>query len=208
MSWVFYVLSPVMISLVISEMTAILAGNVLDSAARTALSAVFALPFGVWMYRQDTKRNAFEQHRHMDRSRMCCLGAAALCLFGGGLLNVFWSWILKLLQVTSVFSNETQEALFSSGIIMQLLGPGLLVPLTEELIFRGLLYGRMRTRLQMKQAVLLSALLFAFYHGNPVQILYAFPMALLLAILYERGESLIYPILFHMGANLTAIFLQ
>ncbi len=91
---------------------------------------------------------------------------------------------------------------------MQLLGPGLLVPLTEELIFRGLLYGRMRTRLQMKQAVLLSALLFAFYHGNPVQILYAFPMALLLAILYERGESLIYPILFHMGANLTAIFLQ
>ncbi|MCD7841730.1 MAG: CPBP family intramembrane metalloprotease, partial [Lachnospiraceae bacterium] len=83
--------------------------------------------------------------------------------------------------------------------------PGLLVPVTEELVFRGLTYRRMRTRMQTYQAVVISALLFALYHGNPIQMLYAFPMALLLALLYEKSGSLVYPILLHIGANLTAI---
>ncbi|MCD7882190.1 MAG: CPBP family intramembrane metalloprotease, partial [Lachnospiraceae bacterium] len=85
------------------------------------------------------------------------------------------------------------------------LGPGLFVPIAEELIFRGLVYARMRIRLQVGSAAFFSALLFALYHGNPIQAIYAFPMAIVLALLYEHGGKLIYPILFHMGANLAAI---
>ncbi|MCD7956657.1 MAG: CPBP family intramembrane metalloprotease [Lachnospiraceae bacterium] len=122
-------------------------------------------------------------------------------------MNICWSGLLNLLRIGSYFSNETQEALFASSFFMQLFGPGLLVPIAEELIFRGLLYARMRTRLQAGPAIVISALLFALYHGNPIQMIYAFPMAVVLALLYERGGNLIYPILFHMGANLTAILI-
>ncbi len=214
MSWIFYVFFPVMLHLVISEITAILAGNVSDSAARTALSAVLVLPFAIWMYWQDKKqkdkpsqekRNT--EQRITEQRLWCCLGMAVLCLLSGGILNILWSRILNLLRITSYFSNETQEALLTSNILMQLLGPGLLVPLTEELVFRGLFYARIRTRLQVRQAVFFSALLFALYHGNPVQMIYAFPMALILAVLYERSSNLAYPVLFHMGANLAAILL-
>ncbi|MCD7746245.1 MAG: CPBP family intramembrane metalloprotease [Lachnospiraceae bacterium] len=129
------------------------------------------------------------------------------CLAGGGLLNLLWSGLMKELGITGHFSNRAQEALLTSGMAMQLLGPGLLVPIAEELVFRGLCYTRMKTRLSVGQSVFFSALLFALYHGNPIQMIYAFPMALILALLYERGGTLTGPVLFHMGANLAAILL-
>ncbi|MCD7765899.1 MAG: CPBP family intramembrane metalloprotease [Lachnospiraceae bacterium] len=201
MSWIFYVLSPVLLHLAVSEMITVLAGNVLDSAACTALSAVFVLPFALWMYRKDSSLHG--------KSVEIQAAAVLLSLAGGGLLNLLWSGLLNLMlnlfRFNSYFSNATQEALLTSSFIAQILGPGLLVPAAEELVFRGLTYTRMRIRMQTHQAVVLSAMLFALYHGNPIQMIYAFPMALLLAFLYEKSGNLAYPILFHMGANLTAI---
>lgn len=243
MNWFFSVLFPVLVHLLISEGVAVLAGNVLDSAACTALSAAMTLPFGICMYRQDgvLHRTAFhgagDTHglrkdvrtaagdgavrlhpgsrvvRVGTGGRIVRLGAggslcfALLCLAGGGVLNICWSGLLNLLRIASFFSNETQNALFASSFFMQLIGPGLMVPIAEELIFRGLVYARMRTKLQTGEAVFFSALLFALYHGNALQMIYAFPMAIVLALIYESEEKLAYPILFHMGANLAAILL-
>ncbi|MCD8348542.1 MAG: CPBP family intramembrane metalloprotease [Lachnospiraceae bacterium] len=225
MAWIFYVLSPVLIHLVFSEGITILAGDILDSAACTALSAFLVLPVAIWMYWQDAGRTVWESDgvlRHKssgdaqradgnkkDRRDAVCgmprVGWYTVCFLGGGILNVIWSRLLFLLGVSSAFSNQTQEALLGSRMAMQVLGPGFLVPIAEELVFRGLVYRRMRSRLRVRQAAFFSALLFALYHGNPIQMIYAFPMALFLALLCERENSLIGPILFHMGANLAAI---
>ncbi len=209
MGWILYVLFPVLLHLLISELTAILAGSVLDSAACTALSAVLILPAAVWMYRRDAalpvRVNASKNSLHL---RALFVPALLLCFALGGLLNAAWSEILYLLHISEVFSNQTQEALFDSAFLMQILGPGLFVPIAEEMIFRGLTYTRMRMKLSVWQAVLLSSLLFALYHGNIIQIIYAFPMALILALLYEKSGSLLYPISFHMGANLTALLVS
>jgi len=221
MNWVFYVLLPVLIHLILSEGVTVLAGDLLDSAACTALSAVLALPVAAHMYRRDTLSCSIDNSggaanrkpqdedgafQHKTRKKIRRLLCYMVCFLGGGLLNLLWSSILYGLGISSAFSNQTQEALLSSQMAMQLLGPGFLVPIAEELIFRGLVYKRMKTRLSAGQAVFFSALLFALYHGNPIQMIYAFPIALLLALLYERDGSLAAPILFHMGANLTAIF--
>lgn len=131
-----------------------------------------------------------------------------LCFILGGLLNIAWSGILNLLQITSQFSNETQEALLAGEAAVQILGLGAAVPAAEELIFRGLTYGRMKRWMPARAAVVLSSLLFALYHGNPIQIVFSFPMALALTAVYEKGGRLAYPVLFHMGSNLTAVFLN
>ncbi|MCD8396044.1 MAG: CPBP family intramembrane metalloprotease [Lachnospiraceae bacterium] len=221
MNWVFYVLLPVLIHLILSEGVTVLTGNLLDSAACTALSAVLVLPVAIYMYRRDTVSRSIDNSggatnrklqdedgvfQHKTRRKMQRLGCYMVYFLSGGLLNLLWSGILYGMGISSAFSNQTQEALLSSQMAMQLLGPGFLVPIAEELIFRGLVYKRMKTRLSVGQAVFFSALLFALYHGNPIQMIYAFPMALLLALLYDRDGSLAVPILFHMGANLTAIF--
>ena len=61
-----------------------------------------------------------------------------------------------------------------------LLGACILGPVCEELLFRGLLAGRL-ARYGQKPAALVSALLFGLYHANVSQFFYAFALGLLLA---------------------------
>lgn len=138
--------------------------------------------------------------------RQILFGAA--CFVGGGALNIAWSSALNLLQIQEHFSNQVQEQLLATSLIMQIVGLGIAAPIAEELIFRGLTYRRMRQLFPVWMSAVLSALLFAVYHGNPIQMIFAFPLAIVLALIYERGKLFIFPVLFHMGSNLTAIFLQ
>lgn len=81
-----------------------------------------------------------------------------------------------------------------------LLGACILGPVCEELLFRGLLAGRL-ARYGQKPAALVSALLFGLYHANLSQFFYAFALGLLLAYVYFCTGSLKAPILLHMLFN-------
>ena len=88
---------------------------------------------------------------------------------------------------------------------MQILGAGIFAPIAEEIIFRGLTYQRMKRMAGMGWAMILSSALFAVYHGNPIQMMYTFPLALLLCVVYEKCGSIKGPIVLHMAANLVAV---
>lgn len=79
---------------------------------------------------------------------------------------------------------------------------GLISPVTEEIVFRGLIYNRMRRYCPAVAAIVLSGLLFGVYHGNLVQGLYGSCMGIFLAYTYERLHSFYIPCLFHATANL------
>jgi hypothetical protein len=202
----FKLFSPLLCHMVISEVVAIVAGPWLDTTACTTLVALFVIPAALWMYAGDRNKSAQpvekRSWRHTDfRFALCCL-------LGGGVLNLLWSGILNALQIGTYFSNETQEQLLAGAFVLQLVGLGVLVPLSEELIFRGLIYQRMKRLLPWWASAVLASAIFALYHGNPIQIIFAFPMALALIWTLEHGHSLRYPVLFHMGANLTAVLLN
>jgi membrane protease YdiL (CAAX protease family) len=76
------------------------------------------------------------------------------------------------------------------------------IPIWEELFFRGFLYKWSRNRLGMWAAISLNALLFGVFHLIPLQILLAAMMGFALAWIYERSDSLWAPILMHMINNL------
>ena len=79
---------------------------------------------------------------------------------------------------------------------------GLISPIAEEIVFRGLIFNRMRRYFPHAAAVVASGVLFGIYHGNPVQGLYGGCMGILMAYLYERMHSFVIPCLFHATANL------
>ncbi len=85
---------------------------------------------------------------------------------------------------------------------------GILIPFTEELLFRGVIQNRIRRYFPFWLAILLDALIFGCYHGNPVQILYAFLMGLALAGVYEHYRVLNAPVTMHIAANLLIYFLS
>src|SRR5262249_45088953 len=74
-------------------------------------------------------------------------------------------------------------------------------PILEELIFRGLLYGTLRTRLGVWPAAVGSALIFALPHGYAAAgSLSVFMSGMLWALAYERTRSL-WPGLLAPSAN-------
>ncbi len=82
---------------------------------------------------------------------------------------------------------------------------GLLAPVAEEVFFRGFAYRALRERFGVTAGILLSGLLFAAIHGNPLALLPLWAIGALLAVLRERTGSLLAPIALHCANNSLAI---
>lgn len=115
--------------------------------------------------------------------------------------------ILTLSKIT-VYSKSYQETgiqLYQAGLGLKLLGYGLIVPVAEELMFRGLIYKRLLFMGDKRRAVLFSAVLFGMYHGNMVQGIYGFVVGYVAVYLYDKYGSIKAPILLHAVMNIAAV---
>lgn len=83
-------------------------------------------------------------------------------------------------------ASEGTAALFSGALWQQFFLMGIAAPLSEELLFRGILFERLRMALPFFWAALGSAAFFGLVHGNWAQGIYAALMGLILAWLYEK----------------------
>jgi membrane protease YdiL (CAAX protease family) len=84
---------------------------------------------------------------------------------------------------------------------------GLMAPLAEEAVFRGLLYKRVSGMAGTAAATAASSALFASVHFPSLeQMGYAFAMGAFAAYAYRRHKSLLAPIAFHMAFNLSNFF--
>lgn len=77
----------------------------------------------------------------------------------------------------------------------------LVAPLTEELLFRGVIMHGFARRYRLRNAILLQALLFSLMHVNPYQIGPAFVYGLILGWLRHRTGSLGPCIVMHASIN-------
>src|SRR5262249_32478013 len=88
------------------------------------------------------------------------------------------------------------------AVAVALLGSGVFAPVFEELIFRGVLYGTLRTRLASPLAAVASAPAFALAHAHgAARLLTAFPSGVLWAWVYERTGSLLPSMAAHVVNN-------
>lgn len=86
---------------------------------------------------------------------------------------------------------------FGLGLILY----GVVSPLAEEVVFRGIIFNRLKKEYSAAAAICISALMFGIYHGNSVQGIYAFLIGCLIAYVYQRFGSFFYAVLFHGAAN-------
>jgi hypothetical protein len=93
------------------------------------------------------------------------------------------------------------------GFLLLLLFGGLMVPLAEELFFRGVIYGWLRRHLSLWPAMGISALLFGAAHLYLPTAAAAFVIGVALAYTYEKSRSLWVPIVIHVANNMTVFTL-
>ena len=132
---------------------------------------------------------------------LVAITAFAACIGGN---NIILS--SGLIEIDEGYQQLT-EILYSAPMWFQLLGTGVIVPLCEELIFRGLMYNRLKEYMPVKWALMLSALAFGIGHGNWVQGVYAFSLGYMMAYLYEKTNKLWVPVLFHIVANSISVLI-
>lgn len=128
-----------------------------------------------------------------------------ICAVSAGLgLNALVS-VLRLDTVSDAY-EQVREQQYAIPIVMGIWRYAVTAPVIEEILFRGIAYRLFTKKIPWQAAAVISALLFAVYHGNIVQGSYAFVMGMLLAYFYHYFDSFAAPVLFHGAANL-AVFL-
>ncbi|NLM97675.1 MAG: CPBP family intramembrane metalloprotease [Halanaerobiaceae bacterium] len=85
---------------------------------------------------------------------------------------------------------------------------GIFGPITEEIIYRGIIFRGLRGRYKQGTALIISALIFAIFHGSPAQIINSFFAGIILGFVFVKTGSLIIPISMHCINNIVFTFLD
>ena len=122
-------------------------------------------------------------------------GAAAQPVITVGVNFVPWpeSWVESL--------SVLNEVLVEEPLGWQVLAVAFLGPITEELIFRGLVYTRLRRASSPIVAAVLSSIAFGAIHGNMIQFFYAAAFGIVMALLMERYHSILPCLIVHIFFN-------
>lgn len=164
-------------------------------------ASVICIPVFALLFRGDRKKEQTVKERETSITAWSVLVvmAVALCVSLNALIG--FSGLDKFSQKY----QQVAETLYSGGVLLELLTVGILGPVCEELIFRGLMFQRLCGYVKPVIAVLVSALMFGVYHGNIVQGVYAFVLGTVMALCYLRFQTLWAPIVIHVVANITSV---
>ena len=133
----------------------------------------------------------------------------AVCVFGAAASHGL-SILISLINIDGLLGSyeESSAALYAAGVILVVIRTVILAPLVEELIFRGLIFNRIKGYLGFWAAAVISAAIFGIYHLNLAQGIYAFLFGILFCLIYRRFESLWGCIFMHAAANLLSVILE
>ena len=177
---------------------------------RQMVCGAFTIPFILSFYRQDRQLETvvYGENEKPAGSRtfwniFCAVAAGAMT--GIAVNNLIA--MTPLIGLSPGF-DEANTSFFAGGILYELLGSCLVIPAAEELLYRGVVWKRLRMYFGNAAALVLSAVIFGAVHANLVQFLYAGILGLLLAYLMQTTGKLYAPILAHIAANTAAVVRQ
>ncbi len=125
------------------------------------------------------------------------IGVTILLLFLSGILT-------KLIPSYSEISNQLATARVS---VLQLIITIVLIPIYEEIFYRGIIFGYLKKEFNIIVSVIVQALVFGFMHLNLVQGIYTFIFGIVLALVYMYSNSILGNITVHITFNLLGILI-
>ncbi len=168
------------------------------------LATLIAIPFLFQIFKKGIgkkeRRLVFGKESSIHALLTAILGfsAALAC-------NIALSYIdFSNLSDTYTKVSQTQ---YSISVPMGILVYGIITPIAEELLFRGIVFKRIEDYYTKTIGIIVSALIFGMYHGNLVQGIYGFLLGVFIAYCYVQFKHIFYPILFHGTANISVFII-
>lgn len=176
--------------------------SVLEVAGLAAAVTALTLPAGERIFRGRVRLEIMRGgSRALGYGWLLIPAGIASCIMLNGLL------VLSGLESPSGMYDGRADMVYGSKVWEQLLISCIMIPFTEELVFREMGYGRLRKGCKTALAAGITAALFGIYHFQLVQGLYAVCLGLLLAVAYDRCGGLAAAFLVHAVSNLTSVVL-
>ncbi|MCX8129629.1 MAG: CPBP family intramembrane metalloprotease [Clostridia bacterium] len=186
-----------------SEITAPLLQGTIFILAISAVVSFLIYWFTFWL----RKENIF---RFCKFHKISVKNIGLVCVLGVAMVFPV-SFIVEVLKIDQL-SKMTEEAfnmLFkNNNVFVLLLGIGIVGPIIEEIIFRGLIQNELKRNMNIAAALFIQALLFGVYHLNLTQAIYAFPLGLILGLVFLQTGSIWGSILVHIFFNSTSVVLS
>lgn len=174
------------------------------------LSALFAIIdiiiFGIWL-----KKLKKREEEPVTPGRLSLKGVLMLIVMGLCLqiaLSIVLTLISGLRPDWFEEYGELMEQLGMGNTPISFLYIGLIGPIAEELIFRGVAFQKAKKVMPFIAANIFQALLFGIYHMNLIQGLYAFAIGLCFGLVRYAFHSLTASILLHMSVNISGMLLS
>ncbi len=116
--------------------------------------------------------------------------------------------IPSLARYSSQHDQLLRAIMDNSDPLMILLVAGIVAPILEEILFRGLILNELKKNLSLKVSIIIQAIIFGLIHGNLFQGIYAGILGVILGLLYYNTGSLWAPIITHISFNSFSIIMD
>lgn len=173
----------------------------------SAISAVLSMIWCLILYLRSSWRI-----KGIDYKKVFTL-SNILGIIGAGVggcisLTVFLSIIMNFMPQAFENYNEIMKNLEPSGGVLTFVYVLFIGPTSEEIIFRGAIFDRMRLAFGFWVGNVLQAMFFGVYHMNLVQGLYAFLLGMVLGMVIYATGSILCSIATHIIFNSTTYIIQ
>ena len=186
-------------------------GNITDLLMQDFVLAAFiysiiqVIVFALFLNWRNKKEIDYFLKSHIKGRTVLQAFVVALGLLG---LSNLWMGLTSSLAETSDFwANEVEKytslttSFATDNVLLLVIAVCVLVPMAEELLFRGVFLSELRRVLPGGLAVVIIALLFGLAHGNLIQGTYAALAGIALGFMYLWSGSIFASILLHIFFN-------
>lgn len=197
------------INAVMMNMLTYLQGNNLSMIVNLLMEGLFFACFVPWYYFREKKYSYHPDYKRAFQSKNI-FGMAGIAIFGQYALTLFM--IAVYLLMPEVFEQYTELMktldINSSQPFLMLFCVGIFAPLVEEVLFRGMIFARLRRAFSFWPSAVISGVAFGIFHMNVVQGIYAAAFGVILAYVFEKTETLWGSYLLHAFFNLSSYLIS
>lgn len=129
-----------------------------------------------------------------------------LILFGIG-YSIVINILFFNISTTFNFSSNQFNVLDKSQFMPLILCSGLMGPILEEYLFRGIIYNKLKKFNSVSISTFLTAVIFSLLHANVFNIINAFILNYILIFVYNKYRTLLAPIILHISINTTVVLI-
>lgn len=171
----------------------------------TMVSTAFStLAFALWYRFGRAKHYTMEKFRAL-KDRMCHVRTLALVILAG--MSIYLINICAIQVMNMIMPGQVEEYMELMGAIsggnqwVLFLAVGILAPIGEECLFRGLILQKFQKVMPIGAAIVVQAVMFGIFHGNLIQGIYVVLLGVAAGYAAYKLKSVIPAILIHMVNN-------